>query len=167
MLGKIFGDPKGLQDPIAAVIQQQASAKQQTAFTNYQSAQKNAEAAYKKLAALTPDDVNVQYQLGQSAQSAGDYKTAIAAYQRFLKLSPSDVDRSAGSSSCSPGQGAGRSRRFRRRVWLDSRPRPNRPGGDMNFDIKTEQLSDDSYVSRWRARSICTPRRSSSSSCSR
>ena len=91
-IGKIFGDPKGLQDPIAAVIQQQASTKQQTAFSNYQSAQKNAEAAYKKLAGLTPDDVSVQYQLGQSAQSAGDYKTAIAAYQRFLKLSPSDVD---------------------------------------------------------------------------
>jgi cytochrome c-type biogenesis protein CcmH/NrfG len=92
VIGKIFGDPKGLQDPIAAVIQQQASTKQQTAFSNYQSAQKNAEAAYKKLAGLTPDDVSVQYQLGQSAQSAGDYKTAIAAYQRFLKLSPSDVD---------------------------------------------------------------------------
>ena len=74
------------------MIQQQASTKQQTAYSNYQSAQKNAEAAYKKLAGLTPDDVSVQYQLGQSAQAAGDYKTAIAAYQRFLKLSPSDVD---------------------------------------------------------------------------
>jgi tetratricopeptide (TPR) repeat protein len=92
VLGKIFSDPKGLQDPIAAVIQQEASTKQQTAFTNYQSAQKNAEDAYKKLAALTPDDVSVQYQLGQSAQAAGDYKTAVVAYQRFLKLSPSDVD---------------------------------------------------------------------------
>ncbi len=92
ILGKVFGDPNGLQDPIAAVIQQEASTKQQTAFTNYQSAQKNAEAAYKKLAVLSPDDVSVQYQLGQSAQAAGDYKTAVAAYQRFLKLSPSDVD---------------------------------------------------------------------------
>jgi tetratricopeptide (TPR) repeat protein len=92
VIGKIFADPKGLQDPIAAVIQQEASAKQQTAFSSYQSAQKNAEGAYKKLAALTPEDVSVQYQLGQSAQAAGDYKTAIAAYKRFLKLSPSDVD---------------------------------------------------------------------------
>ncbi len=92
ILGKVYADPNGLQDPIAAVIQQEASTKQQTAYSNYQSAQKNAENAYKKLAGLTPDDVSVQYQLGQSAQAAGDYKTAVAAYERFLKLSPSDVD---------------------------------------------------------------------------
>ena len=91
-LGKVFADPKGLQDPIAAVIQQEASTKQQTAYSQYQSAQKSAEGAYKKLATLTPDDVSVQYQLGQSAQAAGDYKTAVAAYEQFLKLSPTDVD---------------------------------------------------------------------------
>ena len=52
----------------------------------------NAEAALQKLAKLTPRDVTVQYQLGQAAQQAGDYKAAVAAYQRFLKLSPNDVD---------------------------------------------------------------------------
>ncbi len=45
-----------------------------------------------KLAKLTPRDVTVQYQLGQAAQQAGDYKTAVAAYSRFLKLAPNDVD---------------------------------------------------------------------------
>ena len=69
------------------MIQQEASTKQQTAFANYQSAQKNAEGRVQEARrARPPDDVGVQYQLGQSAQSAGDYKAAIAAYQRFLKL---------------------------------------------------------------------------------
>ena len=48
--------------------------------------------AFKKLVALTPTDVTVQFQLGQAAQSAGDYKTAVAAYTKFLKLAPQDVD---------------------------------------------------------------------------
>jgi cytochrome c-type biogenesis protein CcmH/NrfG len=89
--GKIFNDPQGLQDPIGAVIAQQAQQRSQTAFSNYQTAQKNAEATFKKIAKLTPTDVTVQYQLGQAATAAGDYKTAVAAYQRFLKLSPNDV----------------------------------------------------------------------------
>ena len=37
----------------------------------------------------------------------------------------------------------------------------------MNFDIKTEQLSDDAYVILSRAKSTCTRHPSSSSSCSR
>jgi tetratricopeptide (TPR) repeat protein len=92
IFGKIFADPNGLKDPIGSVIADQASAKAQTAFTNYQGAQQNAEQTFKKLAKLTPNDVTVQYQLGQSAQAAGDYKSAVAAYTRFLKLSPTDVD---------------------------------------------------------------------------
>jgi tetratricopeptide (TPR) repeat protein len=90
--GKIFADPKGLQDPIANLIGSQASAKQQAAFASYQSVQAKAEDAFKKLAKLTPNDVTVQYQLGQAAQAAGDYATAVAAYTRFLKLAPTDVD---------------------------------------------------------------------------
>jgi tetratricopeptide (TPR) repeat protein len=90
--GKIFADPQGLQDPISNLIDTQATAKQQAALANYQSVQSKAEDAFKKLAKLTPNDVTVQYQLGQAAQSAGDYATAAAAYARFLKLAPTDVD---------------------------------------------------------------------------
>jgi cytochrome c-type biogenesis protein CcmH/NrfG len=90
--GKIFADPAGLQDPIGSVIASQAQQRAQTAFTNYQGAQKNAEATFKKLAKLTPNDVTVQYQLGQAASAASDFKVAVAAYSRFLKLSPNDVD---------------------------------------------------------------------------
>ncbi len=52
----------------------------------------SAEATFKRLANLTPKDVTVQYQLGQAATAAGDYKGAARAYVTFLKLSPNDVD---------------------------------------------------------------------------
>jgi tetratricopeptide (TPR) repeat protein len=90
--GKIFADPKGLQDPIATLLQSQATTKLQAAYSKYQQAQSNAEATYKKVAKLTPNDVTAQYQLGQAAQAAGDYAGAAAAYRRFLKLAPTDVD---------------------------------------------------------------------------
>jgi tetratricopeptide (TPR) repeat protein len=88
--GKLFSDPQGLQDPIATAVQTLSSTAQSTAYSKFQEAQKNAEAAYQKLVALTPTDATVQIQLGQAAQSAGDSKTAIAAYKAFLKLAPTD-----------------------------------------------------------------------------
>jgi cytochrome c-type biogenesis protein CcmH/NrfG len=90
--GKIFSDPAGLQDPIGSVIASQAQQRAQTALSNYQSAEKNAEGTFQKLASLTPTDVTVQYQLGQSAMAASDFKTAVAAFSKFLKLSPNDVE---------------------------------------------------------------------------
>ena len=63
-----------------------------SALTNYQSASKQAEETFKRLATLTPTDVTVQYQLGQAAQAASDFPAAIAAYKRFLVLAPNDVD---------------------------------------------------------------------------
>ena len=91
VFGKIFNDPKGLLDPIGSVGVAAASTKAQTAYSSYQSAMSSAEMAYKRLAKLTPKDVTVQYQLGQAATAAGDYKGAANAYVTFLKLSPNDV----------------------------------------------------------------------------
>jgi tetratricopeptide (TPR) repeat protein len=88
--GKAFADPTALQDPISASIQKQASTKQSTAYSNFQNAQRSAEGVYQKLVALNPSDATTQIQLGQAAQSAGDTKTAIAAYDAFLKLAPTD-----------------------------------------------------------------------------
>jgi cytochrome c-type biogenesis protein CcmH/NrfG len=88
--GKIFNDPNGLQDPIAAAVQSLASTVQNTAYTNYQAAQSQAEQTYQKLVKLSPNDPNAQLQLGQSAQSASDTVVAIAAYKKFLKLAPHD-----------------------------------------------------------------------------
>jgi cytochrome c-type biogenesis protein CcmH/NrfG len=88
--GKAFSDPTALQDPISAAVQTLASSRQSTAYTNYQNAQKSAEGAYQKLVALNPTDATTQIQLGQAAQSAGDNETAIAAFNAFLKLAPTD-----------------------------------------------------------------------------
>jgi cytochrome c-type biogenesis protein CcmH/NrfG len=89
-LGRAFTDPKGLQDPLAAFVQQQAQTAQQTALTNYQSAQRNAEHAYQRVVGLTPNDANAQLQLAQAAQAASDPKVALAAFQKFLELAPQD-----------------------------------------------------------------------------
>jgi Flp pilus assembly protein TadD len=88
--GKAFADPTALQDPIADAVQKEASGKQSTAYSNFQEAQKNAEGVYQKLVALNPSDATTQIQLGQAAQSAGDTKVAIEAYNAFLKLAPTD-----------------------------------------------------------------------------
>lgn len=88
--GKAFNDPAALKDPISSAVQTLSAARQSTAYTNYQNAQRSAEGAYKKLLALRPNDATTQIQLGQAAQAAGDNKTAIAAYGSFLKLAPTD-----------------------------------------------------------------------------
>ena len=97
VLGKVFGDPNGAagpdrgRDPAAGVDE---------AADRLHELPERAEERRGRLQeagrARRPDDVSVQYQLGQSAQAAGDYKTAIAAYQRFLKLSPVRRRRSRG-----------------------------------------------------------------------
>lgn len=89
-LGKAFTDPTALRDPIATAVQQLTSTKQSTAYSNYRSAQANAVGAYKRLVKLNPTDATTQIQLGQAAQAAGDTKTAIAAFSKFLKLAPND-----------------------------------------------------------------------------
>jgi cytochrome c-type biogenesis protein CcmH/NrfG len=91
-LGKALNDPKVLQDPISATIREQQQTAQQTALSNYQTSLKNAEDAFQKLAKLTPEDPNAQYQLGQSADAAGDSKVALAAYQAVVKLVPVKAD---------------------------------------------------------------------------
>ena len=61
-----------------------------TAVQKMQSAYGSAVAQYKKVAARTPNDPTAQLQLASTAENAGDNKTAIAAYKRFLKLAPDD-----------------------------------------------------------------------------
>jgi tetratricopeptide (TPR) repeat protein len=88
--GKAFADTGALKDPISAAVDTLAATKEQTALTNYRSAQSNAEAAYQKLADLNPNDPTALVQLGQAAQAAQDNATAIKAFEKFLKLAPTD-----------------------------------------------------------------------------
>jgi cytochrome c-type biogenesis protein CcmH/NrfG len=60
------------------------------AFQRMQSAYASAVGAYRKVAARAPNDPTVQLRLADTAETAGDSKTAIAAYKRFLKLAPDD-----------------------------------------------------------------------------
>jgi tetratricopeptide (TPR) repeat protein len=88
--GRAFNDPNALQDPISTAIQTVATTNLSNAAQKVQSTATKAEAAYQKLAALTPTDATLQIQLGQAAQTAGDTATAVAAYRHFLKLAPTD-----------------------------------------------------------------------------
>jgi cytochrome c-type biogenesis protein CcmH/NrfG len=88
--GKAFADPAALKDPIAAAVSTVSSTAQSTAYTSYIGAQQKAVAAYKKLAALNPNEATTQIQLGQAALGAKDTATAIAAFEKFLKLAPTD-----------------------------------------------------------------------------
>jgi tetratricopeptide (TPR) repeat protein len=77
-------------NPITAAIQTRASAPVQAAASEAQSAYTEAVNVYKRLVKVTPKDPNVQLELAQAAQQAGDQTTAIAAYTAFLKLAPDD-----------------------------------------------------------------------------
>jgi tetratricopeptide (TPR) repeat protein len=79
--------PAGASDTYSAAIQAESTALQ------------NAIAAYQKVAALTPNDPNVQQELGTNAltalQQSGDSTfatVAVNAYRRYLKLAPDSSD---------------------------------------------------------------------------
>ncbi len=77
-------------DPITNAVSTQYEDQIATASSEARDASAQAVEQYKKLAALEPDDPSVQLELAQSAQSAGDVVTTIAAYEAFLKLAPDD-----------------------------------------------------------------------------
>ena len=49
----------------------------------------NAISSYTKVTKLQPGNANAEFQLAQVAQTAGDNKTAVAAYKAYLTLNPS------------------------------------------------------------------------------
>jgi cytochrome c-type biogenesis protein CcmH/NrfG len=78
------------QNPIAEASSSRAQSAFTTAYQKMLTAYSSAVGAYKRLAKRTPNDPTVQLQLGSTAESANDAKTAIAAYKRFLRLAPDD-----------------------------------------------------------------------------
>jgi tetratricopeptide (TPR) repeat protein len=77
-------------DPIAAAIQTRANESVQAAAGAAQAAYGEAVKVYQRLVTVVPKDPNVQLELAQAAEQAGDRVTAIAAYTSFLKLAPDD-----------------------------------------------------------------------------
>ena len=79
-----------IDDKISVTINAQSSTAFQKLATEARAASANAVAAYKKIVVLKPNDPNVQLELAQAAQQAGDVASAVAAYDAFLKLAPDD-----------------------------------------------------------------------------
>ena len=96
--GSTFSNPLQLNDegttlgpdPIDEAITTYLSAQVNEAYTKAQTSFTDAVAAYERLAKVVPDDPNVQIDLAQAAQQAGDVTKAIAAYERFIELAPDD-----------------------------------------------------------------------------
>ena len=63
-----------------------------TVLGGAQTSFRGAVASYKKLAKLDPTAATTQENLANAAVFAGDAKTAIAAYRRYLKLAPDAAD---------------------------------------------------------------------------
>jgi tetratricopeptide (TPR) repeat protein len=77
-------------DPIAGALSTRYNTALNEAFSKMTTAFTNAVAAYKVVAEAQPNDSAIQFELAQTAEAANDLPTAIAAYERFLKLAPED-----------------------------------------------------------------------------
>ena len=79
------------QDPITEALSTRANERASALGVELQTVSSKATRTYQKVARLNPEDANVQIQLAQAAESAGNVPVAIRAYQRFLKLAPDDT----------------------------------------------------------------------------
>ncbi len=79
-----------LSSPIGKAINARAAERATTAYTAASVAAANAVASYQQVVALSPGDPNVQIELAQAAEQAGNAGVAIAAYEKFLELAPDD-----------------------------------------------------------------------------
>lgn len=85
----------GTRGPLAQLMGQdqltlKATEKAQASLVKASEALQKDEQLYKRLARLQPDDVNTQFRFAQLADAVGDTKAAIAAYQKVVKLAPTD-----------------------------------------------------------------------------
>jgi tetratricopeptide (TPR) repeat protein len=86
-----LGDGQALApDPILQAVATETSEAVNAAYTESQAAFANATQTYERIVALAPRDPNIQLELAQAAQQAGDFPKAIGAYERFLELAPDD-----------------------------------------------------------------------------
>jgi cytochrome c-type biogenesis protein CcmH/NrfG len=83
-------DPLTGVDPINRGVQSVVNTRAGAAYTAMSGSYKKAVDVYKQIAALSPKDPTVQFQLAQAGEAASDTATTIAAYEAFLKLAPDD-----------------------------------------------------------------------------
>jgi len=84
-LGQLVG-----RQPINDDIQQQANQQLSDVYSRMQTAYRQAQGTYGKLAKISPQDASIQLQLADVAVNSGDVNAALKAYGRFLKLAPDD-----------------------------------------------------------------------------
>jgi Flp pilus assembly protein TadD len=77
-------------DKIQAAVASTYTTRLTEAYNAATAAANGAVSTYKKIVAIEKDDPNVQLELAQAAESAGDTASAITAYEAFLKLAPDD-----------------------------------------------------------------------------
>lgn len=77
-------------DPINDALSSRHNTALNAAITKMTEALTKAVAAYKLVAAAQPNDSAIQFELAQTAETANDLPTAVAAYKRFLELAPED-----------------------------------------------------------------------------
>jgi tetratricopeptide (TPR) repeat protein len=78
------------QNKIARTLAEQANARATAAGQRAQLAFAREQKVFEQLTLLIPDDPSVFLSLGFAAQQANDIKSAVAAYEKFLKLAPND-----------------------------------------------------------------------------
>ena len=83
-----FGNPQ-----ITSIESQRWNQQLNNAFLGAQQQYKDSVRVFQKLVAVTPDELEADeplifLQLGQAAQSAGDLKAAVGAYERYLEVAP-------------------------------------------------------------------------------
>jgi tetratricopeptide (TPR) repeat protein len=94
--GAAFAPSTGLltqlraQGEVEKALSSEANQKLSQASSDAAGAFQNATILWQRLGKLQPNDSAVQFSLAQSAEQAGDYATAIKAYQQFIKLAPDD-----------------------------------------------------------------------------
>ena len=86
-IGKAY---QAFSTPISSALEGKVNEQFQQAYSKMTSAYSQAVAAYQDVAKVSPSDASIQIALAQTAEQAGDTKTAIAAYRHFLKLAPDD-----------------------------------------------------------------------------
>lgn len=86
----VLGGSPVLPDAITNAVTTTSEQGLQAAIDEQRQAAASAVSTYKRVVALSPRDPNVQLDLANAAQQAGDTATEIAAYKKFLALAPSD-----------------------------------------------------------------------------
>lgn len=90
-IGKAYGDTTALESPITSLISAGLNKNATDAIEKFGPLESAAVTVYQQLIKLDPTNATNQFQLGETAQVAGNNAVAIKAYDTFLKLAPHDA----------------------------------------------------------------------------